>query len=261
MKADQGLYIFFLIWYGCGVILLSFDLLPAWLEWANVVFLIVAGTLGGVYFHHTYGPRTGFILSAAVVLLSIFIEFLGVEYGIMFGDYYYTSDFGPQLLGVPIAIGFAWLMVMAGSHAIMKAIWPGAPLLLFSTAGALLAVMIDLILDPVAYKVKAYWVWTADSFYYNIPFSNFAGWFITAFILHLLIGTAGKKKYARSVRWQNRAVMVYFLVFAMFVLLAAIDSLWLAVTFSLTPAVLVLTGYIFSIKRGSHDRSPQKQVV
>lgn len=53
---------------------------------------------------------------------SIFAEHLGVEYGILFGDYYYTQDFGPKLIGVPIAIGFAWLMVIASSHALAKVI-------------------------------------------------------------------------------------------------------------------------------------------
>ncbi|WP_338780984.1 carotenoid biosynthesis protein [Metabacillus sp. FJAT-52054] len=261
MKADHWLYVFFLIWYGCGVILLGFDILPVWLEWANVVFLIVAGILGGVYFHHTYGPKMGIGLSLTVILLSIFAEHLGVEYGILFGDYYYTKDFGPQILGVPVAIGFAWLMVIGGSHAILKAVLPHAPIIVFSAIGGLLAVLIDLIIDPVAAEVKEYWVWTAESFYYNIPFSNFSGWFITAFVLHLIIGLAGKERYTPVPLWQNRITAVYFLVLFMFALLAALHSLWLAVGFSMVPAVLVLASYIFSVKRGSHDRSQQKQVV
>ncbi|AZB42302.1 carotenoid biosynthesis protein [Bacillus sp. FJAT-42376] len=261
MKADHWLYVFFLIWYGCGVILLGFDILPVWLEWANVVFLMVAGLLGGVYFYHTYGKALGTALSLSVIFLSIFAEHLGVEYGILFGDYYYTRDFGPQLMSVPIAIGFAWLMIIAGSHALLKAVLPEAPAVIFSAIGALLAVMIDLIIDPVAYEVKNYWVWTADSFYYNIPFSNFSGWFITAFVLHMIIQLAGKKTFKQVPLWQNRIVLVYFLVLFMFVLLAAIHFLWLAVAFTVIPAAAVLSVYILSVKRGSHDRSQQKQVV
>jgi bisanhydrobacterioruberin hydratase len=35
MRFDDILFCFFIIWYGCGVILLSFNLLPSWLERAN----------------------------------------------------------------------------------------------------------------------------------------------------------------------------------------------------------------------------------
>ncbi|MGD6817700.1 carotenoid biosynthesis protein [Metabacillus sp. 84] len=261
MKADHGLYIFFLIWYGCGVILLGFDILPSWLEWANVVFLIAAGVIGGIYLYHTYGVKLGVLLSLTVIVLSIFIEHLGAEYGFLFGDYDYTEGFGPQVFGAPITIGFAWLMVIGGTHAIVKTLLPEASAVVFSAAGALLAVMIDLIIDPIAYEVKEYWIWEADSFYYNIPFSNFSGWFILAFFLHMIIQLTGRAHYKKNLLWENRMATVFFLILFMFVLLAVINSLWLAVAFSIVPALLMLGIYMLTVKRGSHDQSKQNQVV
>lgn len=36
----------FLFWFAVGVVLVGFDLLPPWLEWANTVFLVLAGVMG-----------------------------------------------------------------------------------------------------------------------------------------------------------------------------------------------------------------------
>lgn len=253
MKLDHYIYYFFLFWYACGVILLSFDILPPALEWANVVFLIAAGIIGGIYFIRTYGPSKGFAISAVIVFFSIFAEHLGVQYGILFGDYYYTQDFGPKLIGVPIAIGFAWLMVIASSHALAKVIAFKQHFLVYTLTGSIIAVLMDLIIDPVAYKVKEYWIWESESIYYNIPFSNFAGWFIVAFILHLAIYFIVHKDIASRNLWHNRMILVFILIQAMFILLALISKLWLAVIMTGALSALVLIGYYFSLKRFAYD--------
>lgn len=253
MKIDQSIYYFFLFWYACGVVLLSFDILPPALEWANVVFLIAAGLIGGIYFVRSYGTSKGLSISAIIVFFSIFAEHLGVEYGILFGDYYYTQDFGPKLIGVPIAIGFAWLMVIASSHALAKVIAYKKNVLIYVLTGSLLAVLMDLIIDPVAYEVKEYWVWQAESFYYNIPFSNFAGWFIVAFILHAFIYFLVHSEMNKSGVWHSRMVLVFILMQAMFILLALISKLWLAVTATLVLTAAALAVYYYSLKRFPHD--------
>ncbi|MDR0136396.1 carotenoid biosynthesis protein [Metabacillus idriensis] len=255
MKLDQSIYYFFLFWYACGVILLSFDILPPALEWANVVFLIAAGIIGGIYFIRSYGQTKGLAISALIVFFSIFAEHLGVEYGILFGDYYYTQDFGPKLIGVPIAIGFAWLMVIASSHALAKVIAYNQNVILYVLTGSFLAVLMDLIIDPVAYEVKEYWVWQAESFYYNIPFSNFAGWFIVAFILHFAIYLIVHKEITTYNLWHSRMILVFGLIQAMFILLALINQLWLAVIMTATLTAIALAGYYLSLKRFRHDRS------
>lgn len=229
MKIDELTFKLFLIWYYVGIILLTFDLIPPSLEWANVVFLFLSGLIGGIYFIKSFGPKLGLIISFIIVFFSIFAEHIGVEYGLLFGDYYYTSDFGPKLIGVPIAIGFAWLMVIAGSHAISSVITKKQHFFPYTILASLLAVLIDLVIDPVAYEVKNYWIWNAESFYYNIPMSNFIGWFIVAFALHSVIYLLSLKAKQIMSIWHFRIVTVYFLVLAMFLLLSLFNGLWLAV--------------------------------
>lgn len=223
MKFENVLFRFFIIWYICGVILLTFDLLPAWLEWANAVFLILSGLLAIVYFSKAFGRKAGYVISMVIFLFSYFAEFIGLSYGILFGEYYYTNRFAPNLFDVPIAIGFAWLMVMGTSHALANSI--SAKKWMQPIIGACIAVIIDLVIDPVAFKLKQYWIWEEDGVYYDIPFSNFLGWFIVALILHVFILFFSQEK---NILWEKRMFYLFVLTITMFVLLAATGELWFA---------------------------------
>ncbi|WP_226670547.1 carotenoid biosynthesis protein [Metabacillus litoralis] len=249
MKIDELTFKLFLIWYTVGIILLTFDLIPSYLEWANVVFLVLAGLIGGIYFLKTFGTTRGISLSLFIVSFSIFAEHIGVEYGLLFGDYYYTSDFGPQIIGVPVAIGFAWLMIIAGTHAISLVITKQQHFLYYTIVASLLTVLIDLVIDPVAYEVKNYWVWNAESFYYNIPMSNFIGWFIVAFILHTVIFLFSIKSKKMMTIWHSRIVLVYFLVLVMFLLLSLFHTQWLAVFIT---GIFSMITFIFYIRNRQH---------
>ncbi|EWG10949.1 carotenoid biosynthesis protein [Cytobacillus firmus] len=234
MTFDNVLFHFFIFWYICGVILLSFDLLPPWLEWANAVFLILSGLLAIVYFTKVFG-RTGYLISMGIFIVSYLAEFIGSYYGILFGEYYYTDRFAPNLFGVPIAIGFAWLMVMGSSHALAAAIT--GKKLLQPVIGACIAVIIDLIIDPVAFKLKKYWIWEEAGVYYDIPFSNFLGWFLVAFVLHLFILIFPPNT---NVLWEMRMFLLFALTIAMFVLLAITGGLWPAGILTASLAGLIL---------------------
>ncbi|TLS36141.1 carotenoid biosynthesis protein [Pseudalkalibacillus caeni] len=247
------LYYLFLFWYGCGIILLTFNLLPPALEWANAVFLMLAGTLGALYLIVTYGKLTGGLVTLGIIIISILAEGLGVHYGLLFGSYDYNADFGLKLFGVPLAIGFAWVMVISTTHVIAGCITDGFQRkgklihgLVYSVTGAILAVVMDLILDPVAFVVKEYWIWEGESIYYNIPLQNFFGWFMLAFIFHLAIHFL-LARFSRSpadfssVRSQ-RMVLLYVLVTVMFTILGLTAGLWLAsllIVCFVTPAIIL----------------------
>ena len=246
MKWQHFVFYFFLIWYSVGVILVGFDWVPSWLEWANSVFIITAGVLGVIYFMRTFGTFHGTLISSLIFIGSFAIEYVGSTYSLLFGSYYYTNNFAPNLFDVPIAIGFAWIMVIATSHAIVHAFsvqsnW------LRAAAGALLAVLFDLVLDPVSYSVKSYWIWEEPGFYYDIPITNFTGWFITAFILHVIIELFFKAPKTDSI-WQRRMVLLYSLMIAMFAFIAFMNGLYLAGSIPVICLLLLL----FFMRRGVH---------
>ncbi|MFD1017968.1 carotenoid biosynthesis protein [Thalassobacillus hwangdonensis] len=236
----EWIYKGFIFWYLCGVILLTFDLLPPFLEWANAVFLILAGTLAVIYFIKSYGKWIGFTYSLIIFYLSIYVEHLGVEYDFLFGSYHYTDNFGMMIFGVPITIGFAWLLIMGCSHELARGITSQMPErakpIIFVLIGSLIAVTMDLILDPVSYLIKEYWIWHDSGLYYGIPFSNFSGWFWLAALLHALFFLLRKIKKGPSLdtQWQFRMGYLFLAINGMFCLIA--------LTGGLVGAVLLVVG-------------------
>ncbi|MBN8234234.1 carotenoid biosynthesis protein [Halobacillus kuroshimensis] len=225
---------FFIFWYICGVFLVTFDWLPPWLEWANSVFLIAAGIVAGLYFIHMYGKRTGILYSLFIIAASIYVEHLGVAYNFLFGTYDYTQDFGIKIADTPVTIGFAWLLIIGCSHEIARVISSGLPsftrFLTFLLTGALCAVTIDLILDPVSYKVKEYWIWQEPGLYYDIPFSNFTGWFVTAAFFHLVFLIWNPDNLVNEGTWPKRMALVFGLMVFLFICMAFTGGLYLAIT-------------------------------
>lgn len=255
---DRILFGLFIFWYINGVILLTFDILPPALEWANAVFLILSGTLGVVYFIRNYGAALGSVISAAIFLITLLVEGAGVHYGLFFGHYYYNPDFGLVVFDLPLTIGFAWLMVIATTHGISKQLtkvisntWIRG--LTYVVAGSIFAVVIDLIIDPVAFHIKEYWIWDQGGLYYDIPFSNFAGWFWLAFLLHAIIYLllSYKKVYHidQSPYWKIRMVWLFGLMIFMFMVIAATEQLWLAIIVTAIPAIIILWSYLLSLQK------------
>lgn len=241
----------FFVWYICGFILLTFDLVPPALQWANVVFLMLSGSIGAIYFVKLYSWKAGLIYSLFVWSVSILVEHLGVQYQWWFGHYHYEKDFGPTMGDVPITIGFAWLMVIAGSHEIARTYvkhLKGVHTLGFVCLAAILAVSMDLILDPVAFHVKEYWIWNEGGRYYDIPFSNFTGWFLLAVLFHIfgLLLPARKQEE----KWQTRITVVFCGIHIMFTWLALIGGLYLA-TFLNTIILLIYLPIYVKRRRSS----------
>ncbi|MFA9557966.1 carotenoid biosynthesis protein [Evansella sp. AB-rgal1] len=266
---DSLLFRFFIIWYICGVFLLTFDLLPPWLEWANVVFLLVAGILAMVYFVRSFHLTRGLFLIFFVFFLSMIMESIGVRTGLFFGDYTYESDFGPKLLGVPITIGFAWVMVIATSHTLASSITNKVTRMkgfVYALYASFIATALDFIIDPVAFQVKQYWIWNEPGLYYGIPASNFYGWFILSFVIHYsfyLFMYKNGKWISERTDWDFRMKILYVLMTCMFLIIAIVNRLFLAsflsVLFLLT---IYLTYYIADVRRTDfNDKSEKKHII
>lgn len=142
-----------------GVILTV--LLQAWLA---TFFLVRAG---GV-------RRTAFIV-ATVAVVAWASEALGSHTGFPFGAYHYTDRLQPQLLGVPLLIPLAWLMMLPPAWAVSQRITGRASGPLFVAVSALAFTAWDLFLDPQMVH-WGLWTWDQPGQYFGIPLVNFAGW-------------------------------------------------------------------------------------
>ncbi len=141
-------------------------------------FHLILCTLLILFFHRDW--RIAFF---SFSLLAFFIGFgsevLGVKTGLIFGDYNYGNVLGLKWLEVPLIIGVNWFLLVYITGELfnlrIENDWLAAGM------GALLMVMIDFIIEPVAIGLD-YWQWHTD----NIPFSNYYGWFAIAFLIHLI---------------------------------------------------------------------------
>jgi len=141
---------------------------------------------------HAWGwPR---VLKTLVIIgvCSYLAELLGSSTGIPFGKYHYTELLQPQLMGVPLLIPLAWLMMLPPAWAIAEIILQRQPTTNFlSNIGyalfsALAFTAWDLFLDPQMVS-WGFWVWEIPGQYFGIPLSNYLGWFVISALITLAV--------------------------------------------------------------------------
>jgi len=144
----------------------------------NLMLSLTPATLlltGVIVLFYSYRTSTNNLLVWAVItyIITFILEVTGVKTGLIFGDYYYGSTLGIKLFDVPLIIGFNWVFVILGSISISKMITNN--LILSAIISAFIALIFDLILEPIAIKLN-YWNWSAGI----IPLQNYLAWFIIA---------------------------------------------------------------------------------
>jgi phytoene desaturase len=124
----------------------------------------------------------------AVAAGGFVAEVIGVQTGWLFGDYAYGTGLGPRFLGVPWLLGWLWLIMLLGTHALTEALLErtGLPRLAANrwvrAAGvATTMTALDFLLEPVAVRA-GWWTWAGDL----IPAQNYLSWWGTSFLLSAL---------------------------------------------------------------------------
>lgn len=151
---------------------------------ASVVYLGVirdAGALARVW--------SGIILAGSALIGTV-----GARTDCPFGPLEFTDNMGARLFGVlPFTIPLLWLIVVLAGRYLVLWRFPCANRWQIASATALLALLTDLNLEFVAWKVRAYWIWypAGTPLAFNPPawppWQNFAAWFTIAFLLTALL--------------------------------------------------------------------------
>ena len=146
-------------------------------------------------------------------------EIIGVNTGLLFGNYQYGQVLGPKLYGVPLLIGFNWFNIVFCSGSlltqcidILRRKWNvNITARTFTIAvvlgGAAIATGFDIILEPVAVKLN-FWSWENG----HIPLFNYICWFMISAIL------LGLKMYLKKIS-VNTFASSLFIIQALFFLL------------------------------------------
>ena len=122
----------------------------------------------------------GILIWSLVYIIGMGVEMIGVNTGLLFGDYWYGENMGPKLADVPLLIGINWVVLTFITATIAKR-FIGNPWMA-PVCGAALMVALDFFIEPVA-SVFDYWHWDAG----YAPLRNYIDWFVVSFAMQLLV--------------------------------------------------------------------------
>lgn len=135
----------------------------------------------GIFFFANSNIDKKMILSFLITfIIGYGVEVAGVHTGVLFGIYHYGSALGIKLLDVPLLIGVNWFLLAIASRGIVEKI--SKKRYVHIVLAALLMVFLDILIEPVAIQLD-FWSWENNI----IPMQNFVMWFLTAFIIQLIL--------------------------------------------------------------------------
>ena len=162
-------------------------------SWAIV---LLGATVSVAHAAVSRGLRTGLAVLVLVAGVAVLFEALGLSTGFPYGEYSYSDELGPTVLGVPFLVPLAWLMMAWPSWVLAAWLAPRS-----RPARVLLAAYVfagwDVVLDPQMVQA-GYWRWAHPSpglpGIGTVPLTNLAGWLLAGVVLmtalELLTGRA-----------------------------------------------------------------------
>ena len=125
----------------------------------------------------------------SIFLIGMITESLGVNYGLIFGDYEYGNNLGFKLFGVPYLIGVNWIILTAISANIASFLTKNRSVVLTIIIGTLLMLAMDFVMEPIAPKLD---MWRFKNLI--VPPSNYVGWLFVGLFTQTLYNLYFRQK-------------------------------------------------------------------
>jgi putative membrane protein len=127
-----------------------------------------------------------------LTLYAYAIEFVGVRTGVPYGPFEYGIELGPMLLDtVPVGLPVFFFPLVVNAY-LLNLLLLGerarSPLVRVPAVVAVVLFM-DLVLDPGAVSL-GFWTYATGGSYYGVPWSNYAGWVLSASVAVLTLDAA-----------------------------------------------------------------------
>ncbi len=147
-----------------------------------VIGILTAVTL--LYWSAPARPKAAlFIIAFSIGMIA---EIIGINSGVLFGDYAYGSALGLKIAGVPLLIGITWALVTVAAWQLVS--FSGFSRLAKVLLAAGVIVMFDLVLEQYA-TAFGLWQWQDGI----IPLKNYITWFVVGTILLSLYAKYSKQ--------------------------------------------------------------------
>jgi len=186
--------------------IIGIRLLPEIILKTSFVSIIIPWAL---YLYRIKPIKIEWIIIFLVYLITFFSEWIGVNYGWLFGSYEYGDSLGFKIDGVPIIMGANWLLLGLVCRDVVKKIISNHWLIIILSA--LLMVLIDTLIEPLSNRLD-FWTWKNNI----IPFSNYKDWFLIALLNQYIFSFLKFKK--DMFFWSLGYIIVLVLFFVSFYL-------------------------------------------
>lgn len=157
-------------------------------------------SLALVLWNHTVWNRFTYLFILVCFLVGFFAEVIGVNTGLIFGNYVYGPVLGWKLWHTPLIIGVNWVMLAYCSGVVANYLLAKAHWIIKAIFAASLMVGLDVLIEPVAIRYD-FWTWQAEV----PPLQNYIGWFFVALPLLLLF-------HSRMSQVKNKVALVLFIL-------------------------------------------------
>jgi uncharacterized membrane protein len=191
-----------------------------------------------------------------VLLAAVLIAFiagaahtLGALTGVPFGRYQYTDRIGQELFHpLPWAVPLIWVVVILNCRGVGRLLlraWRRSRTYGLWLLGltVVLALLMDLGLEPFATTVKQYWRWEATrvaSNWYTTPWVNFLGWAVTALLILAFVTPVLINKKPVEHAPDLQPLCIWLLVNVLFLAGAATHQNWGVVWLGAAQCVVVV---------------------
>ena len=132
-----------------------------------------------VFFHSNFDTKTLAVFTF-IYLIGFFVEVLGVNTGLIFGEYIYGESLGIKVFNTPLIIGLNWLLLVYITSSVLENMKLLVPVKIILGASMMLGY--DLIIEQIAPKLDM-WNWQNNI----VPIDNYVAWFLIAALFHAAI--------------------------------------------------------------------------
>ncbi|ODQ92623.1 hypothetical protein BHQ18_00490 [Mycolicibacterium flavescens] len=174
----------------------------------SVVVFFVAAVADAARVHGAAGAA---VLVAVAGGGGLIAEAVGVATGWPFGHYAYTGTLGPEVLGVPVVVPLAWVMMAWPALVVARTLAVRGVAVVALGAVALTAW--DVFLDPQM-VAAGHWTWFDTlpglPLIPGIPWTNYLGWLVVSVAIMAMLNWALRRESAPSSPAATLYLWVYF---------------------------------------------------
>ncbi len=173
----KNFYTLLIIPYVVGAIGISIPSIRSFFLSLSPIMLLFSFSL--IVFEESKWLKKNIPALIVAALGGFIVEYIGVNYSLLFGEYKYGTALGYKLFNVPLIISINWLMLSIASRSLANMVTNNKWLL--SLIAAFLMTSYDVLLEPIAIKFD-WWIWSGG----EVPIFNYVCWFAFSFLFQLV---------------------------------------------------------------------------